>query len=32
MNRATVANPDVLDWYLVFANQFRATYETKGKP
>jgi len=31
VNRATVANPDVLDWYLDFANQFRATYETKGK-
>jgi acetoacetyl-CoA synthetase len=32
LNRATVANPDVLDWYLDFATQFRTKYETKGMP
>jgi len=30
-NRATVANPDVLDWYVEFTHQFRTTYESKGK-
>ena len=32
LNRATVANPDVLEWYLDFATQFRTKYETKGMP
>jgi hypothetical protein len=31
VNRDTVASPDALDWYLDFANRFRATYQTKGK-
>ncbi len=31
VNRATVANPDVLDWYVDFTHQFRTTYERKGK-
>ena len=31
VNRATVANPDVLDWYVEFTHQFRTTYESKGK-
>jgi acetoacetyl-CoA synthetase len=31
VNRATVANPDVLDWYVDFTHQFRTTYERKEK-
>jgi acetoacetyl-CoA synthetase len=29
LNRATVANPDVLDWYVEFATRFRTRYETR---